>query len=58
MLSLTANKAIEFYGGKELWKNSLSIEAVVSVTGLAFSLKRRRFFDFAIIKLEIGKPIS
>ena len=58
MLSLTANKAIEFYGGKELWKNSLSIEAVVSVTGLAFTLKRRPFFHFAKIKMEIGKPIS
>ncbi len=38
MLSLTANKAIEFYGGSELWGNSKYLEAIVSVTGLAFTL--------------------
>lgn len=43
MLSLTAKKAIENYGGIELWKNSKFLEAEVSVKGLAFTLKQRPF---------------
>jgi hypothetical protein len=58
MLSLTAQKAIEAYGGIELWANSKFLEAEVSVKGLAFILKRRPFFDHANIKLEIGRPFS
>ncbi len=41
MLSLTAQKAIEAYGGAMLWQNSKYLEAIVSVKGLAFTLKRR-----------------
>lgn len=58
MLSLTAQKAIEAYGGIELWGNSKFLEAKVSVKGLAFTLKRRPFFDHANIKMEIGRPFS
>ncbi|MFZ4798637.1 MAG: hypothetical protein ACOYMA_14155 [Bacteroidia bacterium] len=58
MLSKTAQKSIDAYGGTELWKNNKFIEAEVSVKGLAFTLKRRPFFDHAKIKMEIGKPYS
>lgn len=56
MLSLTAKKAIEAYGGVELWKKSKFLEAEVSVKGLAFTLKRRPFFDHSNIKMEIERP--
>lgn len=58
MQSFTAQKAIEAYGGKELWENAKFIEAEASVKGLAFTLKRRPFFDQAKIKMEIEKPYS
>lgn len=58
ILSETASKAIEFYGGKELWNNNKFITANVSVKGLAFILKRRPFFKNANIVAEIGKPFS
>ena len=58
MLSLTSKKAIEAYGGIELWQNSKYIEAEISVKGLLFTLKQRPFFDHSIIKMEIGKPFS
>lgn len=58
MLSLTAQRAIEAYGGKELWENAIFIEAEVSVKGLAFTLKRRPFFDHAKLRMEIDKPYS
>jgi len=58
MLSLTATKAIEAYGGTGFWQNSKYLEAIVSVKGLAFTLKRRPFFEHAKIVMEIGKPFS
>jgi hypothetical protein len=58
MLSLTAAKALEAYGGLEFWQNNKFIEAEVSVKGLAFTLKRRPFFNHAKIKMEIGRPFS
>ena len=58
MLSNTAQKAIEAYGGIKLWQQSRFIEAEVSVKGLAFTLKRRPFFDHAKIIMEIGSPYS
>jgi len=58
MLSTTAQKAIEVYGGVELWKKNKFIEAEVSVKGLAFTLKRRPFFNHAKIKMEIHRPFS
>lgn len=57
-LSLTASRAIDAYGGAELWKNAQYIEAEVSVKGLAFTLKRRPFFEHAKITMEIGRPYS
>lgn len=58
MLSNTAKKAIEAYGGVELWQNHQFIEAEVSARGLAFTLKRRPVFDHAHIKMEINRPFS
>ncbi len=56
MLSETAEKALEFYGGKELWQNSKMLEVYVSTTGLAFTLKRRPIFEHAKIVMEVDKP--
>jgi len=58
MLSLTAKKVLEASGGAELWQNSKYLEAVVSVKGLAFTLKRRPIFEQAKIVMEIGRPYS
>lgn len=58
MLSDTALKAIEAYGGIELWRNSTRIEARVSAKGLAFTLKRRPFFVNAKIEMETSRPFS
>jgi hypothetical protein len=58
MLSSTAQKALDTYGGAELWKNSKYIEAEVSAKGLAFKLKHRPFFERAKIIMEIGRPFS
>jgi hypothetical protein len=58
MLSITAQKAIEAYGGAGLWQNSKYLEAVVSAKGLAFTLKRRPFFKQAKIVMEINRPYS
>lgn len=57
-LSLSAQRAIDAYGGAGLWENSKYIEAEVSVKGLAFTLKRRPFFEHAKIKMEINRPYS
>ncbi len=57
-LSKTTQKAIEAYGGVDIWKKHKYVEAEVSVTGLAFTLKRRPFFEHAHIKMEISKPFS
>ncbi len=58
MKNMTANKAIEAYGGEKLWQNSKYVEAEVSVKGLAFTLKRRPFFKHAKIQMEIRRPFS
>ncbi|HMV77148.1 MAG TPA: hypothetical protein PL048_12435 [Leptospiraceae bacterium] len=58
MLTETAKKAIDAYGGQELWINSGHIEAEVSVKGLAFTLKRRPFFEKVKISMEIHRPKS
>ena len=43
-LSETAEQAIAAYGGHTRWQNAKYVEAEVSVSGLAFTLKRRPFF--------------
>lgn len=53
-----AHKAIEAYGGITLWQNYQHIEAEVSAHGLAFTLKRRPFFEHAKIEMDIARPFS
>lgn len=57
-LTQTAQRAIDAYGGTELWQNHTHIEAEVSASGLAFTLKRRPIFEHAKIKMEIARPYS
>jgi hypothetical protein len=57
-LSKTAVKAIEAYGGSNLWNEARSIRAIVSAKGLAFSLKRRPFFKNAQIAMSVDRPWS
>ncbi|MFZ4522734.1 MAG: hypothetical protein ACOYNC_13575 [Bacteroidales bacterium] len=54
----TAERAINAYGGADIWRNNKFIEAEVSVLGLAFTLKQRPFFDRAKIKMDIERPYS
>jgi len=58
MPSDTALRAVEAYGGEALWRGARSIEAVASVTGWAFRLKGRPFFDRVRILMEVGRPFS
>jgi hypothetical protein len=58
MLSKLAEKALQAYGGAELWQKSKYIEAEVSTKGLLFTLKNRTIFNHAKIKMEIGKQFS
>jgi hypothetical protein len=57
-LSETAAKAIEAYGGAALWERARFIDAEVSVTGLAFTLKRRPFFSHARVSMDVDRPRS
>jgi len=54
----TAETALNAYNGADVWKNNKYIEAEVSVTGLAFTLKQRPFFNHTNIKMEIERPYS
>lgn len=58
MLSPTAQRALDFYGGAACWNDATAVEAEVSVTGLAFTLKRRPFFDHARLRMEVARPVS
>jgi hypothetical protein len=40
----TAERAITAYGGRTRWQNAKYVEAEVSVSGLAFTLKHRPIF--------------
>ena len=57
-LSKTALKAIDAYGGMELWLNAKQITANVSAKGLAFTFKQRPFFENATIEMDVTKPFS
>lgn len=58
MISETASRAIEAYGGEAYWNSHRFIEANVSAHGLAFTLKRRPIFDHAHVWMEINRPYS
>jgi hypothetical protein len=55
-LSPTAVRALEAYGGAQLWRSARSVEAEVSAHGLAFTLKRRPAFDHARLTLDVARP--
>lgn len=57
-LSSTAQKAIDAYGGRQLWEESRFAKAEVSVEGALFTLKRRPFFKHARLELELDRPFS
>jgi hypothetical protein len=53
----TAEKAIEAYGGRQLWSEATRLEAEFSASGLAFTLKRRPHFRRGptLIAIELHK---
>ncbi len=57
-LSKTAEKAIAAYGGSALWQTAKYVEAEISAFGLAFTLKRRPFFQHAKMILNLHRPFS
>lgn len=56
MLSETARRALEAYGGEARWREATSIEAVVSAGGLAFALKWQRPFRTMPVTLDVHQP--
>ncbi len=56
MLSETALRALDFYGGRERWENCSRIQAIVNAGGLAFHIKHRPLFREALVELEVHKP--
>jgi hypothetical protein len=58
LLSETAARAVEVYGGEKLWRNARRLEVEISASGLAFVLKWRPFFRHAKMLLEVGRPFS
>lgn len=57
MLKIEAiEKAVSAYGGENKWTKAVVLEAEFSAWGLAFTLKRRPFFDRANITMDIHRP--
>jgi hypothetical protein len=55
-LSKTAARAIAAYGGAERWLTADRIDAVITVTGLAWWLKMRRPVDRTNLRLDVQVP--
>ena len=55
-LSNTAKMAIDAYGGADRWLGNKQVRAVVSASGLAFTLKRRPAFERAVVECDIHRP--
>jgi hypothetical protein len=53
-----AQKTIAIYGGIDHWNSFEYIEAEVSVSGFAFKMKKRPFFEHAKIRMAIHRPYS
>jgi len=56
-MNKTIQKAVDAYGGQELWESAKIIEVEFSANGLAFFLKRRPPFKHARAALDITRPI-
>ena len=54
----TSQKAVDAYGGKDLWAKAKSLEVEFSARGLAFVFKQRPIFRHARITMEISRPFS
>jgi hypothetical protein len=57
-MNQTLQKAVDAYGGKEMWTKAKSLEAEFSASGLAFILKQRPQFRRAKITMDISRPFS
>ncbi len=57
-ISQTAEKAIAAYGGQELWRKAERLQVEVSARGLAFTLKRRPFFNRVKMAESVHRPFS
>jgi hypothetical protein len=51
-------KAIKAYGGRKRWAKARTIEAEISVDGLAFILKQRPTFKNARFVMDVSRPYS
>jgi hypothetical protein len=58
VLTRTAARAIEAYGGADRWLKADRIEAVVSVTGLAWWLKMRRPVPRTRLRIDLRCPYT
>jgi hypothetical protein len=56
VLSETARRAVEAYGGEARWKAASAVEAIFSAGGEAFVAKRRPFFERASITVPVAAP--
>ena len=57
-MNITAQKAIEAYGGLERWAGVDRLEAQFSAWGLAFTLKRRPQFKRVKLSMDVDRPHS
>jgi hypothetical protein len=55
-MSQTQKKAVNAYGGKEIWTKAKFLEAEFSARGLAFVLKQRPQLRRAKIAMDISRP--
>jgi hypothetical protein len=55
-LTKTAERAIAAYGGADLWRRAVAIEALLSARGLVFRLKWQKPFQRAKARFEIAGP--
>ena len=56
MLSPTAKRAVEAYGGEERWLAATAVEATVSTGGLIFPMKWQRRFRRTQVRIEVAQP--
>jgi hypothetical protein len=56
MLSPTARTALDAYGGEEIWRRAVRVEASVSVRGWVLRLKGRTPFRHAQVGVRVAEP--
>ncbi|MCB1307889.1 MAG: hypothetical protein KDK30_06915 [Leptospiraceae bacterium] len=57
-MNATIERTLNSYGGRDFWTNAKTINAIASVTGLAFKMKHRPFFERVQIQMDIHQPVS